>query len=152
MLYILEGCDGAGKTTLANFMKSMLGNATIVHCNRDTPNDMNFFKDIVHAADGGNIIADRFCYGQFVYQNDDERPLNYDADEAEWYTGYKRLHELETFMINYVDVKLIYVYSDAKTIYERTMSRGEVIDADCILKKYKELWTKTLIQPIYFKT
>ena len=152
MLIILEGCDGVGKTTLAELLKSTINGSTIIHCNRETPNDMKFFKDIICAADGGTIIADRFCYGQFVYQNDDERPLNYDPDECEWYTGYKRLHELETHMLNYVDVKLIYVYSDADEIYKRATARGEIIDADRILKKYKELWTKTLIQPIYFKT
>ncbi len=152
MLYILEGCDGVGKTTLANLIKSITSNSTIIHCNRETSNDMEFFKEIVKASDGCNIIADRFCYGQFVYQNEGDRPLNYDKDEMETWDGYSRLHQLETYMLNMTDVKLIYVYTDAKKIYERTISRGETVDADDILNKYKELWTKTLIQPIYFKT
>lgn len=152
MLYILEGCDCAGKTTLASLLNKVIENSTIIHCNRETPNDMDFFRDIILASSDYNIIADRFCYGQYVYQNEGNRPLDYDKDECETWDGYSRLHKLETYMLNFTKVKLIYVYSDAKTIYERATSRGEVVDADHILRKYSELWTKTLIQPMYFKT
>ena len=39
MLFVLEGCDGSGKTTVAKHLKNILPAAEIVHCTTDTPND-----------------------------------------------------------------------------------------------------------------
>jgi thymidylate kinase len=74
MLIVLEGCDGAGKTTLARKLAKFM-QAEIVHCTAETPNDWEFFSGIIRKSKEKNIIADRFCYGQFVYQHRDDRPL-----------------------------------------------------------------------------
>ena len=74
MLYILEGCDGSGKTTLANQLSKLL-DAEIIHCSTTTPNDYEFFKRIAKNSRVKNVIADRFCYGQFIYQEEKDRPL-----------------------------------------------------------------------------
>ena len=163
MLIILEGCDGVGKTTLANMLKSTLDDAEIIHCNVDTPNDYDFFKRIVQAAGKKNIIADRFCYGQFVYNEEEDRPLSYDAGDI-YDNPYHGLHKLETYMIDLpYSVKLIYVYTDPETACQRVIDRDgdefeevgghTMLDTiKAIMHSYEHLWTKTLLQPIYYRT
>lgn len=112
MLIILEGPDGAGKSTIARRLARIL-NARIIHCTKDTPNDMSYFYNILNASEGQNIIADRFCYGQFVYQDEKERRLT----KAE-------LYRLEAEFLNH-GAKVIYVTAQEKTIQDRLNKRNE---------------------------
>lgn len=120
MLYILEGCDGSGKTTVANQLSKLL-DAEIIHCSQYTPNDFYFFHDVAMAAREKNIIADRFCYGQFVYQTEEDRPLGRRSGND---NALNTLHELETKMLLY-GVKIVYVTAPADVIKERLSLRGE---------------------------
>lgn len=151
MLIILEGCDGAGKTTLAKLLQNTISNSNIIHCNRETPNDLQFFESIVQESYSRTIIADRFCYGQFVYQEPEDRPLSYEDGVNMWDNPYAGLHKLETHMLN-ADVKLIYVYANLEDIQRRLSARNESVPVHTILKKYEELWTKTLLQPTFYRT
>lgn len=157
MLIIIEGCDGTGKTTLANMLKPLLG-AEIVHCTTQTPNTYDFFDAIIHASLERNIIVDRFCYSQFAYQGEEDRPLNmhkvYPIDEHERYVedSYEALQRLEVAMLH-ADVKLIYCTTTVNNICERIYDRGEKpIPVEDILNKYEDLWKRTLIQPIRYAT
>lgn len=113
MLIILEGPDGAGKSTIARRLARIL-NARIIHCTKDTPNDFAYFYNILIAADKQNIIADRFCYGQFVYQAEKDRKLT-----------KEELYRLESLFIRH-GAKVIYVTAQEKTIQERLNKRKEV--------------------------
>lgn len=113
MLIVLEGCDGSGKSTLATKLAELC-DAEIIHCSTETENDGNFFFDIIDASRHRNIIADRFCYGQFVYQNEDDRPLG----------NYQHLHKVEAEMLRY-GAKVIYVTAPTEEIEERLSARGE---------------------------
>ena len=152
MLIILEGCDATGKTTLANMLAPLL-NAQIVHSTTETPNDYRYFDNLIRASEYTNIIADRFCYSQFVYQPSELRPLKKFSDDWEDYAHeWEVLYKLETEMLRY-NTKVIYCYADAGVIAERMIARGEdPIAIDEILCSYRDLWKKTLIQPIWYKT
>lgn len=155
MLIILEGCDATGKTTLANMLAPLL-NAQIVHSTAETPNTYNYFEELLRASEYTNIIADRFCYSQFVYQDSGYRPLKpelYPKDNSNWLLyEWNVLYDLETQMLRY-NTKVIYCYADASTIVARMIARGEdPIGVEAILHGYKNLWARTLIQPIWYKT
>ena len=158
MLIILEGCDATGKTTLANMLAPLL-NAQIVHSTAETPNTYGYFEELVRASEHTNIIADRFCYSQFVYQDSEHRPLNPELYPKNNSTGFStsvktggKLYDLETEMLRN-NTKVIYCYADAGVIAERMIVRGEdPIAIDEILCGYRDLWKKTLIQPIWYKT
>lgn len=157
MLIVLEGCDATGKTTLANLLAQTM-NGTIVHCTTETPNTYHFFDALIYAAEHQNIICDRFCYGQFVYQDEADRPLAmhklHPIDEHERYvdSSWETLHMLEMSMIN-KGVKVIYTWANPNTIADRMISRGEnPKDVGRILKGYEDLWSRTLIKPVVFKT
>ena len=113
MLIILEGADGAGKSTIAKRLARIL-NARIIHCTKDTPNDLAYFRSILYASEEQHIIADRFCYGQFVYQSEEERKLTQDE-----------LYRLEADMLN-MGAKVVYVTASEKTIETRLNNRNEI--------------------------
>lgn len=143
MLFVLEGCDGSGKTTVAKNLKNILPDAEIVHCTTDTPNDYNFFMGLIEAADSRNIIADRFCYGQFVYQNPEERNLSVPA-----------LTELETEMLAHA-VRVIHVIAPVDEIEDRLAFRGEktTLPVREICDRYLDLFeNKSLIKPYLWWT
>ena len=70
---ILEGIDGAGKSTFAKEIIEANPDKDfqIVHFSRDTENNLESFVDYLFS--DGNIIFDRFYVGQFVYQTAKER-------------------------------------------------------------------------------
>lgn len=143
MLFVLEGCDGSGKTTVARHLKNILPDAEIVHCTTDTPNNYKFFKDIIKAAETRDIIADRFCYGQFVYQEPSERNLS-----------LENLLQLEALMIS-KGVKVIHVTASVEEIEDRLTLRGEktTLPVRVICDRYLDLFeNKSLIKPYVWWT
>ena len=93
-----------------------------------------------------------FCYSQFVYQSEIDRPIFINDPDSKWLSSWDALYYLETRLLEY-DTKVIYTYASQKDIADRMIARGE--NPDCvrgILDGYTELWKKTLIKPIFFKT
>lgn len=150
MLIVLEGCDGAGKTELATFLSKIL-KADIIHCSTHTPNDYNFFYDIIQAAKGKrNIIADRFCYGQFVYQQPKDRPLkDYNC------TAEENLSMLERAMLA-TRAKVIYVTAPAEVIKKRLAARGEELinglTVEEVLSHFDEVIHNSMLPWIVYNT
>lgn len=125
MLIVLEGCDGTGKSTLANSLAKVLG-AEIIHCSQYTPNDYNFFTQIIESSKDRHIIADRFMYGQFVYQNEEERPLSEMSKYGYGKSALGNLHMLETQILE-AGGRVIHVVAPIEEIQERLQLRGEVV-------------------------
>ena len=149
MLYILEGCDGSGKTTLAKCLATLL-DAEIIHCSTHTVNDITFFNKIVEAARNRNIVADRFCYGQFVYQTEEERPL-----KGTYFNSEQALQSLEmTFLQN--KVKVILVDAPTSIIEERLKQRNETLinglSVSEVQHRFRELKRKSLLTWLEYNT
>jgi thymidylate kinase len=143
MLYVLEGCDGSGKTTIANHLKQILPNAQIIHCTTETTNDYDFFLGLIEASKYMNLIADRFCYGQFVYQEEQYRQLD-----------WKKLEKLEAKMLE-AGVSVIYVTAPVDELEDRLTLRGESTEIPVrdIHRRYTELFKyDTLIKPYVWNT
>jgi thymidylate kinase len=142
MLIVLEGCDGSGKTTIAKNLKAIMPDAEIIHCTTETPNDFEFFQHIIWASKDKDIIADRFCYGQFVYQAPEERKLT-----------PEQLCHLEIDMIA-AGAKVIHVTAPVKTILNRLSWRGEktMHPVSEITSRYISLFENTLIKPHFWWT
>lgn len=112
MLIVLEGCDGTGKTSLAETLSALL-NADIIHATADTPNDFAWFKSIIEFSDKKNVILDRAWWGQFVYQKPEERHLS-DAERE----------SLEKLLVEH-NGKFMYVYAPRVLIMQRLYERKE---------------------------
>lgn len=132
MLIVLEGCDGSGKSTLVDLLKSLSyepENVEVIHATRETPNDMEWFMSIMDQAKDRNIIMDRAFWGQFVYQNPNERKLSFND-----------LSKLERRLAD-EGGKLIYVYSPERVITRRLRNRNEIpsLPVKSLLRKYKTM-------------
>lgn len=126
MMLVLEGIDGVGKTTLANLL-SKAYNAGIIHATRETPNDWAWFNEVMDLAKDRNIIMDRSFWGQFVYQDPEERKLS-----------WEQLHELE-HRLDQEGGKIIYVTATNEDIQLRLGARAEVLSLplDILKARYK---------------
>lgn len=141
MLIVLEGCDGVGKTTIARNLAKLM-DARIIHCTASTPNDYKFFKSIIDASKYQNIIADRFCYGQFVYQEEWERKLT----QAE-------LTQLELDMIE-VGARVIHVHAPVYEVERRLRCRNEKtnLPVEEIMDKFIAVFEHSLENPMLWRT
>ena len=141
MLIVLEGADGVGKSTIAKRLARIL-NARIIHCTKDTPNDLAYFRSILYASEEQHIIADRFCYGQFVYQSEEERKLTQDE-----------LYRLEADMLN-MGAKVIYVTASEKTIEARLNKRNEIpmYPVKELLERFDTVMKKSTLQIEIWRT
>lgn len=134
MLIVLEGIDGAGKTSLATLLSKLL-DAEIIH--ESKPQPFSHYYGIIKQAESRNIIADRFFWGQFVYQEPEERCLT-----------LKRLRELENELVK-SNGKLVYVTAPDEVIQNRLALREEPLSLpfDVLLGGYTWL-VDTAICPI----
>lgn len=148
MLIVLEGCDGSGKSTLATLLSQVL-NAEIIHCSTRTPNDFAFFHDILCMSRDKNIIADRWCYGQFVYQSPEDRPLRRSESVLQPHvTAEERLQQLEMLMLEQ-GAKMILVTAPDEVIKSRLKDRGEILinglTVEEIQSKFRDLKNHSLL-------
>ncbi len=153
MLIVLEGCDGTGKTTLAEFLKELL-NAEIIHCSTHTPNDYHFFSNIISKSRTKNIIADRWCYGQFVYQKEGDRPLRR-IGSVQLGDSYENLAKLEMQMLE-DDTKIILVDAPTEIIKKRLAARNETLinglTVEDIQQGFRELKNRSLLTWLEYNT
>lgn len=144
MLIALEGCDGTGKTTLATLLSKLM-DAEIVHCSTHTPNTYKFFHKLIEISKEKNIIADRWCYGQFVYQTEEDRPLR---DYSQKANSEYNLRILEEEMLE-AGAKIVLVTADSATIRKRLEARGEtLINGLCIeevQERFEEVRKRSLL-------
>lgn len=75
---ILEGPDGAGKTTLAHILAFKYG-LDICHCTASDPNDFDFYKQSVRK---DNIVWDRHTIGELIYPKIFSREQNISVEDA----------------------------------------------------------------------
>ena len=63
MIIIIEGVDGAGKTTLAKILAEKYG-LEICHCTQHDPADFYFYRETLRKE---NVIWDRHTIGELIY-------------------------------------------------------------------------------------
>ena len=118
MLIILEGPDGAGKTTLANALSEKLGGVEIRHCGPLTQPPLDeYVRDLYdyYVRGTGDIIYDRHYMGELIYG-----PLYRGKSQIDFPTRYA----IETFL-NMCGALLVHVTNDLKTLRKRCELRGE---------------------------
>jgi thymidylate kinase len=117
MIFIVEGIDGTGKTTLANRLAESFA-MTIKH--RSNPKNeeerqamYQSYKDDINAHH--NVIWDRAFYSEMVYG-----PIKRDQS----YISIEQMHEYEE-MLYRVGALIIYCTCDPHLAYAVAMKRGE---------------------------
>lgn len=113
MLIVVEGIDAVGKDTfIDSILRPLFKGAEILH--HSIPYGKETYIDIMKQCQyecSRTIIANRFMYGQFAYQQPDERKMTIED-----------LHECEKFSV-YADMRVFWLRADMETIYTRQHKR-----------------------------
>ena len=126
MNIVIEGCDGTGKSTLAQFLASKLG---LRYWHESSPRNYEQYKQMLEY---GGVVYDRFCYGQFVYNKPEERLLTLDE-----------LKKLQTEVFPATSTIVLYVDLNSEEILKRIQQRGESLsikEIKNIRGTYRELF------------
>ena len=119
MIIIVEGPDGAGKTTAISGLVDQYPHAKVYHFGAPKPGEDQFLryaKPIITATRDDLIIYDRSWYSEFVYG-----PVMRNTHELEW------LHSkiLEKIVVGCGGGHILYLTAKADILWDRCMKRGE---------------------------
>lgn len=108
MNIVIEGCDGSGKSFLAEFLCEKLG---MYYWHENAPRGKTEYEQML--APGG-VVFDRFCFGQFVYNKEEDRKLTVEELKDLVRKTFKDTHTI-----------LILVDAHTDVIFNRLLQRGE---------------------------
>ena len=108
MNIVIEGCDGSGKTAIAKYLCEHLG---MYYWHESSPRALEEYKQMLSS---GGVIFDRFCFGQFVYNPEEQRKLSPEELKHLVQDIFPQTHTL-----------LVYVNCPTEVIIKRLLERGE---------------------------
>lgn len=113
-IVVIEGPDGAGKSTLVNHLMNTYGYA-MYHSSSETKNDLDYHLDLLNVPED-KVVLDRYNLGEIVY------PIVYGRQPKmgpyEQHQIMKKCEELDVIYI-------IFYASDFNTLKERLFKRGD---------------------------
>ena len=110
MKIILEGVDGAGKTTLAKILAERYG-LDIVHCTQHDAADYNFYRQTLRKQ---NVVWDRHTLGELIYPFVFQRPPQIGTEDARLIMHYAKQE----------GVIILVLTTDMDTILKRLHARN----------------------------
>lgn len=114
MRIVLEGVDGAGKTTLAKILAQKYG-LDICHCTQYDAADYAFYRQTLRKE---NVVWDRHTLGELIYPEIFNRGCQVSIEDARLVTWYGREEDVRFFVLT----------ADTDIIYKRLDERGNEND------------------------
>lgn len=117
MIFIIEGPDGSGKTTLANKIAQMTGYKVVHRTQPKTQEEKDeMMSDYLHFANTTrNVILDRCWYSEMVYGK---------VMRDESYIDYPEMYALEKALLRH-GAMIIYCTGPKSVLWKRATERGE---------------------------
>lgn len=109
MKIIIEGVDGAGKTTLAKILADKYG-LDICHCTQHDAADYDFYRQTLRK---GNVVWDRHTLGELIYPTVFNRRPQIGTEDARLVMHYAKEE----------NVKVIVLTADMSVLFERLHRR-----------------------------
>ena len=119
MKIIIEGVDGAGKTTLAKILANKYG-LDICHCTQQDAADRDFYRQTLRKE---NVVWDRHTLGELIYPRVFGRKPQIGVEDA----------RILMHMAKKEGVKVLVLTADMPTLLERLNSR-QVPENQLIMK------------------
>jgi len=113
MKIVIEGADGTGKTTLAEFISNKF-NAKIIHSTSTTKNDFKYHMELLQ--DNNDVVFDRFHLGEFIYSDIFNRKCKMTPEELFQIQEYLKENDIDL---------IILVADDFNFLLNRLNIRGE---------------------------
>lgn len=110
MKVILEGVDGAGKTTLAKILAEKYG-LDICHCTQYDAADYDFYRQTVRKE---NVVWDRHTIGELIYPTIFDRKQQISTEDVRLVIHYAKEAGAKIFVLT----------ADMDVIYRRLNERG----------------------------
>lgn len=110
MRIILEGVDGAGKTTLAKILAEKYG-LDICHCTQYDAADYDFYRQTVRKE---NVVWDRHTIGELIYPTIFDRKQQISTEDVRLVIHYAKEAGAKIFVLT----------ADMDVIYRRLNERG----------------------------
>lgn len=110
MRIILEGVDGAGKTTLAKILAERYG-LDVVHCTQSDASDYDFYRQTLRKE---NVVWDRHTIGELIYPYVFDRKPNIGVEDARLVMHYAKQEGVKVFVLT----------ADEDAIARRLIARG----------------------------
>lgn len=110
MKVILEGVDGAGKTTLAKILAEKYG-LDICHCTQYDAADYNFYRQTLRKE---NVVWDRHTIGELIYPEIFDRKPQLGTEDVRIILHYAKKENVKVFVLT----------CDMTALYERLNERG----------------------------
>lgn len=110
MKVILEGVDGAGKTTLAKILAEKYG-LDICHCTQNDAADYDFYRQTVRKE---NVVWDRHTIGELIYPTIFDRKQQISTEDVRLVIHYAKEAGAKIFVLT----------ADMDVIYRRLNERG----------------------------
>lgn len=110
MKIILEGVDGAGKTTLAKILAEKYG-LDVCHCTQHDAVDYDFYRQTLRKE---NVIWDRHTIGELIYPKIFEREMQISPEDARLVIHHAKEEGVKIFVLT----------ADVSVIYQRLNERG----------------------------
>ena len=130
MIIILEGPDGAGKTTLANKLRQQTGFMILHRSQPKTEEDKRRMMDeyVQVLKSGKSCILDRCCYSEMVYG-----PVMRDDSVI----SYPQMYVLEQILAKHGGL-VIHCTGSLQDLWKRCTTRGEdyIVDKETFTKIY----------------
>ncbi|MGG0308252.1 deoxynucleoside kinase [Priestia megaterium] len=146
-IFITEGCDGVGKTTLAEALSAKLYMPILKGSSFEASTSGNevLFNSFMKFVNMDDIIIDRYTYSNLVYAT-----LYKDYSII----TYEQLEHIEELIKD--KAVLVYLHTDAEVIKSRINSRGDdyvkVDMVESILNEYDKVLSKSNLFKMKFDT
>jgi len=146
-VFILEGCDAVGKSTLSTALSQKLNMSVYHGSSFEASKSSNevLFNSFLKYTDMDDIIIDRYTYSNLVYAT-----LYKDYSII----TYEQLERIEGLIKD--KAVLVYLYADSETIKDRLSNRGDdYVKAnmiDSILSEYEKVLSKSQLFKMKFDT
>ena len=127
MITIIEGTDGVGKSTFADWL-GLQTNTEVIH--KGAPTQANWYAEYIEPLLGeGDLILDRWHLGEMIW------PQYFNRNSL--FENYSQFRECNK-LLDRLNTKLIIVYRDPADIIETLLQRGEDDQISIVLEAQME--------------
>lgn len=133
MKIIIEGVDGAGKTTLAKILAERYG-LDVCHCTQHDAADYDFYRQTLRKQ---NVVWDRHTLGELIYPKVFNRKAQITPEDARLIMHYAKEEDVKILVLT-ADLTVLQKRLNCRSIPEHTLILENLAHIDEQFKFFAE--------------